>query len=650
MSQMTRFASTGGIALALCAAFAGCSSRTNVAVTGSTPSQFTHVFITTAEVWFNTNENAGPDDSGWAKFPLKTPVTVDLVQQSNGTLAEVASDLRVSPGTYKSILLIPLISSSTAASATAAGANSNQEVDFVDPVTGSTTETPIALVIPNPEKGIVVPGGALTVPVGKTSGVGVGVGSTSSTSNSANTLFNQPTTVNSTTTTSSTTSTNTTTTVSFASNFDANRDVHLFNYSGCYAPLAGPGTSKLPACGSQPATPANGNPAVWVGAVLSSNPAATDLSTTGGITGTLTLSSTAATGLPATNTAAASDRIPIFASAETLSADSSHHVIVATAPVQSDGTFTIYPLQSNSKNPTAYDVVIHGPNIATIIIKGVTVTTTTPTTTAAASTTGQVATTTATGAVSLGTLIPRGAVSFFAQVAPTSAASLPPGAAVTFYQTLTASGEVPYAIDEVGIDPINLSLAVPEQLSLETIDTGTYSSSGSTITLTQSTPAEKAGTYKVGAVAPLFADGTISANTVVTETPASTLSVSVAPTPLPPTIAPVTVAVPALSPANSAATGSIVASVTPAGASLQGVLLVSHNGAVVGTASLNSVLLNGGSVTISGLPSGVGNYYLSAVTWSSTTPSSGTTYESLGSSPVTVSAGGSTSVAVTITN
>jgi hypothetical protein len=239
-------------------------------------------------------------------------------------------------------------------------------------------------------------------------------------------------------------------------------------------------------------------------------------------------------------------------------------------------------------------------------------------------------------------------VSFFAQVAPTSAASLPPGAAVTFYQTLTASGEVPYAIDEVGIDPINLSLAVPEQLSVETIDTGTYSSSGSTITLTQATPAEKAGTYKVGAVAPLFADGTISANTVVTATSASTLSVSVAPTPLP-SITPVTVAVPALSPANSAATGSIVASVTAAGGSLQGELLVSHNGAVVGTASLNGVLLNGGSVTISGLPSGVGNYYLSAVTWSSTTPSSGITYESLGSSPVTVSAGGSTSVAVTVT-
>ena len=649
MPQMTRFASTGGIALALCAAFAGCSSRTNVAVTGSTPSQFTHVFITTAEVWFNANANAGPDDSGWAKFPLTTPVTVDLVQQSNGTLAEVASDLRVAPGTYKSILLIPLISGSTTASATAAGASSNQEADFVDTVTGVATQ--VALVLPNPEKGIVVPGGTLTVPVGKTSGVG-GVGVGTGTTGTTNTGTTGTTTTNSTTTT---TTANNTTTVSFASAFDANRDVHLFNYSGCTAPLV-TANPPLPVCGSQPSTPATTptgttNPPVTVGAVLSSNPAATDLSTTGGITGTLTLSSTAATGLPATNTAAASDRIPIQASAESLSADGSHHVIVATAPVQSDGTFTIYPLQSNSKNPTAYDVVIHGPNIATIIIKNVTVTTTTPTTTGAASTTGAIATTTATGAVSLGTLIPRGALSFFAQVTPTSAASLPPGAAVTFYQTLTASGEVPYAIDEVGIDPINLSLAVPEQLSAETIDTATFSSSNSTIMPTAAKPAEGAGTYKVGATAPLFADGTISANTVVKA--AGTLPVGTLPTPLPPStvIAPVAVAVPALAAANGVATGSIVATIKPAGAAMQGELLVSHNGAVIGTAPLNaSVLLNGGSITINGLPSGVGNYYLSAITWSSSTPSSGVTYESLGSSPVTVSAGGSTSVAVTITN
>src|SRR6202007_2490289 len=120
-------------------------------------------------------------------------------------------------------------------------------------------------------------------------------------------------------------------------------------------------SGTLPTCGMQTATQP-----VAIGAMLSSSPSATDLSTTGGITGTLTPPPPPS---PLTNVTAASDRVAIQASAEALSADGTHHVVVATAPVQTDGTFTIYPLQSNSKNPTAYDVVIHGPNIATIIIK-----------------------------------------------------------------------------------------------------------------------------------------------------------------------------------------------------------------------------------------------------------------------------------------
>ena len=60
MSQMTRFRSALGVVLVLCAALAGCNSRTNVSATGSTPNQFTHVFISAGAVWFNTNANASP--------------------------------------------------------------------------------------------------------------------------------------------------------------------------------------------------------------------------------------------------------------------------------------------------------------------------------------------------------------------------------------------------------------------------------------------------------------------------------------------------------------------------------------------------------------------------------------------------------------
>ena len=623
MSQMTRFASTGGVLLALCAALSGCNSRTNVSATGSTPTQFTHVFITAQAVWFNTKDNASPDDAGWAKFPLKTPVTVDLVQESNGTLGELASDLRLTPGTYNSILLQPYIATEATATASAAvttnlaavGATYPQEADFMD-AAGNNYQ--VALVLPNPEKGIVVPGASLKVPVGNVGAGALGGTGTTGTTTTGTTATTGTTTTNG-TTTSSTAST--TTTVSFGTFFDANRDLHLFCPAGAQA-----------TCTVQTNSTPTGT---TTGVLLSTNPVATDLSTTGGISGTLTLTSltnSATTNLTSTNLTAISGRVAIQASAELLSADGSHHVIIASAPLQTDGTFTIYPLQSNSKTPTVYDVVIHGPNIATIIIKNVSVTTTTPSLTDAASTTGAVATTTATGAVSLGTFIPRAANAFSAQIIPSTTSPLPGGAAVTFYQTLPASGEVPYAIDEVGIDPIAGNLQTPEVLSQGSIYSGTYASSGSTITVTSSTPADGASTYHVSATAPLYTDGAISSAPALNGSTAQSLTT------------PLTVTVSGLTPADGAAPATLSASITESspGTYTGGELLVSHNGAVIGSAPIaSSILMSGsGTVTVPGLPSASGSYYLSAILWSG----SAFNYESV-ASPVTVSAG-TTQVAV----
>jgi Domain of unknown function (DUF4382) len=626
MSQMTRFTSTAGLALALFAALSGCNSRTNVSATGTTPTQFTHVFITAQAVWFNTKDNASPDDAGWAKFALKTPVTIDLVQQSNGTLGELVNDLRVAPGTYNSILLLPYSATEATATASAAvttnlaavGATYPQEADFMD-AAGNNYQ--VALVLPNPEKGIVVPGASLKVPVGS---VGAGAGglggtSTTGTSTTGTTTATTGTTTTNGTTTSSTAST--TKTVSFGTFFDANRDLHLFCPAGAQA-----------TCTVQTNSTPTGT---TTGVLLSTNPVATDLSTTGGISGTLTLTSltnSSTTNLTSTNLTAISGRVAIQASAELLSADGSHHVIIASAPLQTDGTFTIYPLQSNSKTPTVYDVVIHGPNIATIIIKNVSVTTTTPSLTGAASTTGAVATTTASGAVSLGTFIPRAANAFSAQIIPSTTSPLPGGAAVTFYQTLPASGEVPYAIDEVGIDPIAGNLQTPEVLSQGSIYSGTYASSGSTITVTSSTPADGASTYHVSATAPLYTDGAISSAPTVNGTTAQSLTT------------PLTVTVSGLTPADGAAPTTLSASITESapGTYTGGELLVSHNGAVIGSAPIaSSILLSGsGTVTVPGLPSASGSYYLSAILWSG----SAFKYESV-ASPVTVSAG-TTQVAV----
>jgi hypothetical protein len=378
--------------------------------------------------------------------------------------------------------------------------------------------------------------------------------------------------------------------------------------------------------------------------LFSQHAAAYDLSEVGGIQGTLTLTNltgiTGVSGLP-----------DIVASAEVLTSDGSRHVVIASAPVQSDGTFLLYPLPTNSSSPAIYDVVIHGAGIATIIIRNVTVTlsssstgttatpantlgtgtTTTGTTTTGTTTTGTTTTgTTTTGttttdtpitaessivtatvnAVSLGTLTPRAAGSYSVNVTPVAGSSLPAGSLVSFYET--PSGEAPYVIESSPIDPFNqifsiFSLAV----SSGTIDTGTYVTSGNAITLVSGAPQEGAGNYVAAASAPGFADGTFS-NKVVP--PASS------------TTTPVTASVPTLSIASGGASGSVLASVTPPSGSKynRGQLIVSHDGTVVSTVALDTVLTQGGGTVAAVVPAGTPSalYYVSVRVWNTATLSS----------------------------
>jgi hypothetical protein len=149
---------------------------------------------------------------------------------------------------------------------------------------------------------------------------------------------------------------------------------------------------------------------------------------------------------------------------------------------------------------------------------------------------------------------------------------------------------------------------------------------------------EGASSYHVAATAPLYSDGIISSAPVVNGTQAQALT----------TYLPVTVG--GLTPADGSTGGAIAATVTESspGTYVGGVLLVSHNGAVVGSASIPSAaLLSGsGTVTVSNLPSGTdGTYSLSAVLWTSSASTVPYVYESV-ASPVTVSGGSTTQVAV----
>jgi hypothetical protein len=239
---------------------------------------------------------------------------------------------------------------------------------------------------------------------------------------------------------------------------------------------------------------------------------------------------------------------------------------------------------------------------------------TSSTTPATSTTTTGTTSTPSLNSVSIGTLIPRAASSYTANFV-NSPAALPAGAQVSFYQTIDAAGEVPYVIETSPIDPFNQKLADDQGLSEQTIDSGTWASSGSSITVVSAAPLEKAGTYIVAASAPSFSDGAL---TTTVSRPAAT---GTTPTTAPPPVSISPVATLALAAGSSA--GTISASVSPAVAQKyqHGELLVSHDGALVAAAPLDAALgtSGGATITVSGVPSGTSSalYYLSVRVWDS---------------------------------
>ena len=590
----------------------GCGTKSDVSLTGNTPAQYSHVWVTVQAVWVNTSGTAGPDDGGWEKFSLSTPSTVDLVAENGGNLGSIASGLRVRAGTYSQVRLIPVDATAPlASSAQNAGALYNFEADYVDS-SGTTQQLPLELL--NPDQGIGIPT-SIKIPIGNV-GVGLGHGGTGTSTTTGGLGSTSGTTGNPFGTTTGTTSALTSTTTGSTTSTTPNNSLAA----------ALDGTVNL-----VPFTFATNSSGILWSAHAT---AAYDLSIAGGISGQLSLTNitTSTSGLP-----------NIRVSAQTLSADGSRWVVVSSTAVLSDGSFLLYPLATNSSttSPLTYDVVIHGPDIATIIVKGVwvprpsssnsvTSTSSSSTTLATPSRTYTVPTTTTTtttpsantnanvNAVSIGTLTPRRAAAntaptnYTANISTAPGAPLPAGAVVNFYQTLGGQTEVPYVIESSPIDPFNQVLFYPQALSLGTVDSGTWSTNG-TVTLVSAAPQELAGTYLVAASSPGFSDGKLGLKVS---------SVS------PPTSGTAMVVVPALPLESGATAGSLAAAVvaTTPGKYDQGQLLLSHGGALVAAASLDAVLTQGtgGIVTVPGLPTGTPDavYYATVRAWKSTDPGS----------------------------
>ncbi|HEX2585283.1 MAG TPA: DUF4382 domain-containing protein [Steroidobacteraceae bacterium] len=511
--------------VAMIAAISACSTRTYVAATGSTPPQYTHVYLTIGEVWFSSDDSAQATDSNWSKFSLTEPVTVDLVTASNGTLAKIIGALRLPPGEYSQIRLIPVDNTvALTDSAKALSATYNNEIDYVD---SSIKSHQVPLEILNPADGISARGslsvslGGGALPIAASSRIGNST--TANTSNSGPTILN------------------------FAVNINAATDIALFSY------------------GAQE------------GAVLNSHAQAFDLAKMGGISGTLTLTNLV-------DIRNASARLNITATAETLSADGSRHVAVLSAPVNADGTFLLYPLPANdsTKNPTTYDVVIHGASIETIIIKGVEVKRSSSGSSSSASSNMTVGVAT----VSVGTLIPQTTTSHALNL--TSSTSLPAGAMVSFYQTLPGSGEVPYVIEQSVINPFGTTMYLDQPVSSGIVQTGNYATDIQSITLTNITPVEGNGGYTVAASATSFTDGAL--NVVVTAPSSGTAQVTPA----------------AITATGTSHSVSIAVAHASNGSYNKGQLILSRDGTIFATASLDAVLASasGGNVTLSNVPGG----------------------------------------------
>ncbi len=313
-----------------CAVLAGCQSRTTVSGTGNTPAQFTHVFLTVNQIWFNTSATAAPTDSSWIKFTLSTPQTIDLVNLNNGALSQIASGLKLTAGTYSQVLVILAdANAALATSAQSAGAATNDEVDYVD-ASDLTHTVPLAVL--NAAQGISI-GTSVTVAAASSS---LGGSTSSSTATSS---------ITATTTTTSSAPTSTfsapgITTTSVIVDFDASRDLVPISLSG------------------QPAY------------LLNPHPQAYDANHAGTIQGAVSLST-----LPVLTPA---DLPDIQVAAESVSSDGTRHVIIKTTRVGTDGSFILYPLSTASGAASSYDLVIHGPTIQTLIIKSVPVTNSAP--------------------------------------------------------------------------------------------------------------------------------------------------------------------------------------------------------------------------------------------------------------------------------
>jgi hypothetical protein len=535
------------LAIVLCfGGLAGCTAQATVNVAGTAPAAASHVWITVEQIWFSTAPDTLPEaTSGWISATLPNPITLDLANLTPATLTQLATSLGIPSGTYLQVHLVLADASDTLlTSAQNDGLTYNSQITVINLNNGTGTGP---LEVPEPEGGLTI---ATNFHVVGTSTLFQNFTSNSSSDSSSAT---------STTTSTPSTSTSSAGNVVVGMTIDAARDVVSYAY----------GTN--------------------IGYILTPVTTAYDVSTAGGISGTLDTSA-----LPAGTAIAVSAELP--------DSSQTHHAVVQRFVVNGNGSgsFTLYPLPAPSGSTTNYDLVISGAGAQTVLIRAVPVT---PGTAASAATVAQ-----STPIV----LTPASVV--YADINGQVATPLPGGARVDFYETVPANGELPYWIDGTAVDPITRTLpAYNFALSSGPLVVGAYNS-GNAISFTTEDPLEGEGGYVVGSSGLYRADTLNSVVSAVT----GTLAV--------PTI--VAAPVPTLPTGAFAGTLTVSVSTTSRDEYDSGFVTVSSGNRLVETAGIAAILPGGGgSITITNLPSGTAlvsgagvPYQVAVRAWNSSDP------------------------------
>lgn len=141
----------------------GCSSDTNssgskgavsVSLTDAPAFGYEHVWVTVKDLWLHTSNSASPEHTGWVKFPLAAPVTLDLLELGNGAIsAPLWDNIAVPEGEYTQIrIFLARTEAPLTASAVTNGLSFNNQVDVTN------DNAPYPLRVPDAERGIMLTG------------------------------------------------------------------------------------------------------------------------------------------------------------------------------------------------------------------------------------------------------------------------------------------------------------------------------------------------------------------------------------------------------------------------------------------------------------------------------------------------------------